>query len=236
MGVVQILVARSTCNCSKKAQSIAVMEASYSIDSAVRGYHVYSEVWKPVNAEVLQCERQTSNRFDPFAVEVKKNSVVVGHVPRRFSAICSLFLRRGGSITCTVNGSRRYSSDLPQGGLEIPCVLTFSGEQTRIDKVKKAITIVAEQLSENRGSNGDSETKGYTCDDKPAQSVGHSDDSDKSGADSQIKGSIKSAESLIQIDDDSTDSGSITAVNVLWVRCGQITSGMAEKEVIMCAW
>lgn len=119
-----------------------------------------------------------------------------------------------------MNGSRRYSSDLPQGGLEIPCVLTFSGEQTRIDKVKKAITIVAEQSSGNRGSNGDSETKGYACDDKPAQSVGHSDDSDKIGADSQIKGSIKSAESLIQIDDDSTDSGSITAVNVLWVRCG----------------
>ena len=24
-----------------------------------------------------------------------------------------------------INGMRRYSADLPQGGLEIPCVLTF---------------------------------------------------------------------------------------------------------------
>ena len=35
------------------------------------------------------------------------------------------FIRRGGSITCTVNGSRRYSADLPQGGLELPCKLMF---------------------------------------------------------------------------------------------------------------
>ena len=49
----------------------------------------------------------------------------VGHVPRKISAICSIFIRRGGSILCIVKGSRRYSSDLPQGGLEIPCTLEF---------------------------------------------------------------------------------------------------------------
>ena len=37
----------------------------------------------------------------------------------------SLFLRRGGSIRCKVTGSRHYSSDLPQGGLKIPCSLLF---------------------------------------------------------------------------------------------------------------
>ena len=28
-------------------------------------------------------------------------------------------------IRSRVNGTRRYSADIPQGGLEIPCVLTF---------------------------------------------------------------------------------------------------------------
>ena len=42
--------------------------------------------------------------------------------------ICSIFLRRGGTINCTVDGSRRYSSDISQGGLEIPCVLTFTAQ------------------------------------------------------------------------------------------------------------
>ena len=51
----------------------------------------------------------------------------VGHVrPKKdFCHICSIFIRRGGSIVCVVNGSRRYSSDLPQGGLKIPCILKF---------------------------------------------------------------------------------------------------------------
>ena len=30
-----------------------------------------------------------------------------------------------GFIKCTVTGHRCYSSDLPQGGLEVPCKLTF---------------------------------------------------------------------------------------------------------------
>ena len=45
--------------------------------------------------------------------------VVIGHLPRKLSKICSLFIRRGGSICCIVTGGRRYSADLPQGGLEI---------------------------------------------------------------------------------------------------------------------
>ena len=50
---------------------------------------------------------------------------VVGHVPRKISAICSLFLRRGGRIQCEVTGTRQYSRDIPQGGLEIPCRYIF---------------------------------------------------------------------------------------------------------------
>ena len=35
-----------------------------------------------------------------------------------------------------VTGSRRYSRDLPQGGLEVPCTLKFQGSTKDIDKVK----------------------------------------------------------------------------------------------------
>ena len=31
---------------------------------------------------------------------------IVGHVPRRISALCSVFIRRGGTIRCIVNGNR----------------------------------------------------------------------------------------------------------------------------------
>ena len=76
----------------------------------------------------LPCEREAENLHDPQAVAIKKvimidgNLQVVGHVPRKISSICSIFIR-GGKITCRVTGHRRY---LPQGGLELPCILTFT--------------------------------------------------------------------------------------------------------------
>ena len=56
---------------------------------------------------------------------------------RTISAVCRSFLRREGSIVCQVTGSRRISTDLAQGGLEIPCVLTFIGPEKQILKVEK---------------------------------------------------------------------------------------------------
>ena len=38
-------------------------------------------------------------------------------------------MQRGGEISCIVTGTRRYSSDLEQGGLEIPCTLIFKDEK-----------------------------------------------------------------------------------------------------------
>ena len=76
---------------------------------------------------------------DRYAVAVIKDGVIIGHLPRKVSRVCSLFLRRGGSIQCTVVGRRRYSSDLPQGGLEIPCCLIFTAMPKEMQKLKKDI-------------------------------------------------------------------------------------------------
>ena len=37
---------------------------------------------------------------------------------------------------CTVTGPKRHLADLPQGGLELPCTLTFSGDSSAVSKVK----------------------------------------------------------------------------------------------------
>ena len=69
----------------------------------------------------------------------------MGHIPRVISAICTIFIQRGGIILCTVNGSRCYSSGLPQGGLEIPCILTLLTSQATLrGKTRK---LVKEALS-----------------------------------------------------------------------------------------
>ena len=89
-------------------QEMAVYELKY----CVRGYHVYGEEWEAAIWEELQCEREKKNAKDPCAV------AVVRHLPCKISRICSLFIKRKGRIRCQVVGGRRYSVDLPQGGLE----------------------------------------------------------------------------------------------------------------------
>ena len=101
--------------------------ASFVVDLAIHGYHIYKDVWpSPVVEEQLQCKREVGNSHDPMSVAVKKlidgENTIVGHVPRRISPLCSVFIRRGG---CIVDGPRRHSADLPQGGLELPCKLMF---------------------------------------------------------------------------------------------------------------
>ena len=104
--------------------------SSFVVDSAICGYHVYKDIWpSPVAEEQLQCEQEVGNSHDPMSVTIKKliggASTIIGHVPRRISPLCSVFIRRGGSITRIVDGTRRYSADLLQGGLELLCKLMF---------------------------------------------------------------------------------------------------------------
>jgi len=106
-----------------------LQKSSFHLSSCVRGYHVYKDVWAASAGAVLQCEREARNSNDPYAVAVHKDGLTVGHIPRTISCICSVFVRRGGSIVCTITGKRKHSCDLPQGGLEFPCTYTFSGRR-----------------------------------------------------------------------------------------------------------
>ena len=91
---------------------------TFTVSSVVRGYHEYKDIWSaPIDGIELSCEREPGNPRDTSAVAVIEQSpsgeVTVGHVPRLFSAVCSIFIRRGGSLVCIVTGPRQYSADLP---------------------------------------------------------------------------------------------------------------------------
>ena len=122
-------------------RSRACMHAmeEFGRDCCIRGYHVYKETWRAAIGEELECDREPGNSCDRYAVAVKRSGVVIGHLPRKVSRVCSLFLRRGGVISCTVTGGRRYSGDLAQGGLEIPCFLLFKHKPKELQKLKKLL-------------------------------------------------------------------------------------------------
>ena len=106
---------------------------SFVVESMICGCHEYKSIWdNPVIGEHLNCFQEVENSHDPMAVavikEIEGETKTVGHIPRRISALSSVFIRRGGTIICIVNGNRRYSTDLIQGGLEIPCLLIFGSK------------------------------------------------------------------------------------------------------------
>ena len=113
--------------------------ASYTKLSMIRGYHVYQSTWTAVVGEELVCARELRNPQDPFAVTVTKSGNIVGHLPRKISSACAMFLQKDGRIDCQVLGTRQYSAYLPQGGLEIPCLLKFLGDKKDVEKLKKII-------------------------------------------------------------------------------------------------
>ena len=55
-------------------------------------------IWDSAINEELPCEREVHNAMDHYAVAVIRDDVVVGHLPKQISRICSLFLRKGGTI------------------------------------------------------------------------------------------------------------------------------------------
>ena len=132
------------------------MKTYFTVDAMIRGYHVYKEVWDSEVGEMLSCEAERNNIHDRNAIAIKKSNDVVGHLPKKISLICRLFLEReGSSIQCQVISTRRYSGDLPQGGLEIPCQLHFCGNSTKAkdasSKAQKLVTIALESAFRDIG-------------------------------------------------------------------------------------
>ena len=60
------------------------------------------DTWEAADGEVLDYIRGPVNAKDRHAVTVKKEAMGIGHLPKKTSRVCSLFLRRGGSFQNTV--------------------------------------------------------------------------------------------------------------------------------------
>ena len=124
-----------------------------SVESVIRGYHEYKDIWDPaIGGLELPCKRKPGNPHDPSAVAVVKQSsgtsVVVGHVPRLISMVCSIFIRTSGrmyNVRC--NWTTAVLCDLLQGGLEIRCCYIFKAievfEREKARKVIEGILSVA---------------------------------------------------------------------------------------------
>ena len=73
---------------------------SFEFTSAVRGCHIYKEIWEPSVGDKFVALRELHNQFDKYAIKVLNGEETVGHLPREYSRIAWYFLAHGGSDIC----------------------------------------------------------------------------------------------------------------------------------------
>ena len=94
--------------------------------AVVRGFHVYQDVWKPLENEELECLFERHNLFDMFAIKTchLEGGHIAVHLPREISRPTKFLLDRGAKVTAQLTGTHDRRSPFFQGGLEIPCLFT----------------------------------------------------------------------------------------------------------------
>ena len=111
---------------------------SLEVQSYIRGYHAYQDIWDPRIGEVLPLQREPGNPEDKFAVAVIRRGNIVGHLPFNLAPVVSAFLRKDvnkGLVEvkgAKVNRGAGY-------GLEIPCTYRFYGSKSFIDKLNQLV-------------------------------------------------------------------------------------------------
>ena len=91
---------------------------TFTLNSCIRGYHAYRTVNTKAGMQKITVALLERRRYR------------WPHPSYHFMCV-HIILRCGGAIHCTVTGPRKYSYDLLQGGLELPCTYRFTILLTR---------------------------------------------------------------------------------------------------------
>ena len=58
-----------------------------TLESVIRGRHIYKQIWRPLVGEILTLEREEGNNHDKFTVSLLEHATILGHVPREVSQV-----------------------------------------------------------------------------------------------------------------------------------------------------
>ena len=110
----------------------------YDLKTHIKGYHAYMTKWTPKNGEILKARPEPENEYDKYAVAVERCGDVVGHLSKgrsaRFAKTVSYFLRASNENCCRVEVTGKRVNLGDGEGLQIPCILHFSGEAKFVSK------------------------------------------------------------------------------------------------------
>ena len=106
---------------------------SFETVSNVKGYQVYQGIWVPKIGETLSTEREPGNSKDKYAVCVKKNEYIVGHLPLgktgNFAKTIFYFLRADKYSICEVEITGKPVNLVDGEGMQVSCKLNLTGKR-----------------------------------------------------------------------------------------------------------
>ena len=121
---------------------------SLLVESVIRGYHVYKDLWDPRQGDTFNLHIEELNQHDRYAVAIRiKGDITAGHVPREILKIFYYFLRNNGTIHGEVTG-RRQQSAVDDKGLEIPCKYKFTGSSRNVGRLQRLLSATAGEHNE----------------------------------------------------------------------------------------
>ena len=107
-----------------------VLIITLDLETFIKGYHVYKDVWKPKQGEQLYVLMEPNNRMDKSAACAKINEKIVGHLKKgtsgRFAKPIFHFPHSDAysSAWAKVIGKRCNFGD--EEGMQVPCKLNLS--------------------------------------------------------------------------------------------------------------
>ena len=134
MSAIQKMLLKNT---DQEIELILIKQKQYDLDSFVRGYHAYMDIWKPkVGDENFCLKSENENQHDKFAVAIVLEERIVGHVPKNLRKIFHQFMKIPNcTIGCKVTGKR-----VNRGAgydLEIPVQYRFIAAEKAVEWAEK---------------------------------------------------------------------------------------------------
>ena len=120
------------------------------MNCCIRGYHIFKSFWDTQIGSTVSAKHKHEPQslvHDKYAIAlIDSESVTVGHLPKFLSKMAHFFVKHAGKIRCETTDSKRYFSDLEQGGLEIQAKIIFQNSNERIiEEIKKKLARLIEE-------------------------------------------------------------------------------------------
>ena len=62
------------------------------MECVIRRYNIYKATWAAAIWEELVCTREATNAANRYTITVMKEETIIGHLPRKISKVCLVFI------------------------------------------------------------------------------------------------------------------------------------------------